>query len=116
MIENTKKNHRPDWVMGGNPNAILAQEAEGQKQLCASQQLPKDGLRPEKAAQHGIVIVGPSAGDDLFVDVQLPEGWQIKPTDHSMWSELQDADGKRIAMIFYKAAFYDRTAFIRFEH
>ena len=50
--------------------------------------------------------------DDLFVNVTLPPSWQVNPTDHSMWSELVDSDGVVRAQIFYKAAFYDRSAFI----
>ncbi len=48
--------------------------------------------------------------DDLFINVVLPDGWQKKPTDHSMWSDLVDERGRKRANIFYKAAFYDRSA------
>ena len=61
----------------------------------------------------GITIVGQY--DDLFYDVQLPEGWEIKATDHSMWNDLFDDKGRKRANFFYKAAFYDRDAFINFE-
>lgn len=94
---------------------IERQEAQGQRQLAASSQLPTDGLTPEWAAECGITIAQPSDGDPLFTDVQLPEGWAIKPTEHSMWSDLVDADGEKRAAIFYKAAFYDRRAFLRPE-
>lgn len=61
----------------------------------------------------GIVIV--EAYDDLFWNVNLPEGWEIKATDHSMWNNLFDNKGKKRANFFYKAAFYDRDAFINFD-
>lgn len=61
----------------------------------------------------GIIIAGEY--DDLFYNVQLPEGWQIKATDHSMWNDLVDDKGRKRANFFYKAAFYDRDAFINFE-
>lgn len=38
------------WVMGGNPNAILAQEAEGQKEVETGDVLPKEMTDKEKAA------------------------------------------------------------------
>jgi hypothetical protein len=60
----------------------------------------------------GIVIL--EAYDDLFWNVQLPEGWEIKATDHTMWNELLDNKGRRRASFFYKASFYDRDAFINF--
>lgn len=96
-------------ILGNNPSrAIEAQEADGQRELCASAQLPTDGI--DGAIALGIEVIGPSKGDPLFHDVRLPEGWQIKPTDHSMWSELVDDKGRKRAGIFYKAAFYDRKA------
>ncbi len=53
--------------------------------------------------------------DDLFWNVRLPEGWETKATDHTMWNELLDAQGRKRGTFFYKAAFYDRSAFINFE-
>lgn len=62
----------------------------------------------------GIKIV--DTYDDLFYTVELPEGWKIEATDHSMWNNLIDNQGRKRANFFYKAAFYDRDAFINFEH
>lgn len=103
-------------VVFGGSGAIESQEAQGQQQLTQSSQLPTHGLTKEMAEKHGIAIVGQSAGDPLFQDVVLPDGWKIQPTDHSMWSDLLDASGQKVAGIFYKAAFYDRCASIRFTH
>ena len=61
----------------------------------------------------GITIVGEY--DDLFYNVQLPEGWEIKATDHPMWNDLFDDKGRKRANFFYKATFYDRDAFINFD-
>jgi len=61
----------------------------------------------------GITIV--EEYDDLFWNVTLPEGWEIKATDHSMWNNLFDDKGRKRADFFYKAAFYDRDAFINFS-
>ena len=62
----------------------------------------------------GIRIVGKY--DDLFYSVELPEGWEIEATGHSAWSDLIDNKGRKRASFFYKAAFYDRDAFINFSH
>ena len=67
----------------------------------------------EQYEKMGIIII--DEHDDLFWNVKLPEGWEIKATDHTMWNELRDNKGRKRAMFFYKAAFYDRDAFIRFE-
>ena len=61
----------------------------------------------------GITIV--EEYDDLFWSVALPEGWKIEATDHSMWNNLFDNKGRKRANFFYKAAFYDRDAFINFD-
>lgn len=53
--------------------------------------------------------------DDLFWNVRLPDGWEVKATDHAMWNELRDDKNRKRATFFYKAAFYDRSAFINFE-
>ncbi len=42
----------------------------------------------------------------------LPQGWRKEATKHHMWSVLRDERGRPRANIFYKAAFYDRSAHI----
>ena len=119
-INNTEvKQH---WLFGALPGSIEAQEKEGQRQLAASNQLPKKGNCNYKEVEAkpiyeamGIKVLGDSAGDPLFVDVELPEGWKIQPTGHDMWSYLLDQNGHKRAGIFYKAAFYDRRADVTFE-
>ena len=92
---------------------IEAQEAQGQKDFVASETVPIDCPK-EKLEELGFVFGEKS--DDLFVNVQMPNGWKKIPTEHSMWTELQDETGKVRASIFYKAAFYDRCAFLRLEN
>lgn len=48
--------------------------------------------------------------DDLFIAVTFPAGWKKVATEHSMWSDLVDPQGRKRGGIFYKAAFYDRKA------
>lgn len=120
-INNTANDPKTEWLFGGNPNAIEQQEAQGQKDLSDSTQLPRivnypRGANPvELYSKMGITVLTTSKGDDLFMGVKLPAGWKVQPTDHSMWSDLIDNEGKKRASIFYKAAFYDRDAFINFE-
>lgn len=115
-ITNTAKHDaHVEWLCGGNPKAIEDQERCGQAELVRSCQLPTNGLA-EIATKLGIKVLRQSAGDAIFSDVELPEGWKIRVTDHSMWSELIDTNGAVRARIFYKAAFYDRSAFIMEEN
>lgn len=119
-ITNTEQegfNH--DWLFGQHPTGIEIQESIGQRELLQSSQLPvrmgQDGIAKEKYKSLGIEVIGLSKGDDLFFDVVLPTGWVKDGTGHSMWSNLKNEKGEIIAEIFYKAAFYDRDAFIRFN-
>ena len=105
---------------GKDPSeAIERQEARGQRTAVREQWLPKHlrGFKREDARQKyeafGIKVLG--VVDDLFFKVELPEGWEIIPEEDSCyWSSLYDASGKAVARFFYKAAFYDRDAFIGF--
>lgn len=98
-----------DSITVGTGNAIEMQEAQGQRSFVASETLPMDGPKaPLEAA--GVKFLHPVEGDPIFQFVQLPEGWKKKATDHAMWSELVDDKGRKRAGIFYKAAFYDRSA------
>lgn len=101
---------------------IEGQEKRGQTELVNSTQLPsKHGGHGEKGSafmqyeKMGIKVISITKGDELFCDVQLPEGWKKRSTGHSMWNELVDNKGRVRATFFYKAAFYDRDAFIHFE-
>lgn len=100
-------------VISETPGGIELQEARGQRDFVASETLPIkcNGCKP--AALEAMGIVFGDLVDDLFIQVQLPEGWKKVLTDHSMWSKLVDEKGRKRASIFYKAAFYDRGAFIR---
>jgi hypothetical protein len=99
------------WIMGGNPGAIEAQEAAGQQDLVNSEVLPTEVQgRREDFEKMGIVFGEPVKGDPIFTHCTLPTGWEKRPTDHSMWSDLVDDKGRKRAGIFYKAAFYDRSA------
>lgn len=101
-----------NFLVAATPGGIEAQEKAGQAALCASAQLPKPtkyhGNTQEQFEKIGIVFGAPV--DDLFVSVTLPAGWKVQPTNHSMWSDLLDEQGRKRAGIFYKAAFYDRKA------
>lgn len=97
-------------IIASTPGGIEAQEAAGQRSFVNSETLPKD-MRPEdRAALEAVGAVFGNDKDDLFVNVTLPVGWSKRATDHSMWSELVDDKDRKRANIFYKAAFYDRSA------
>ena len=99
-------------IIASTPGGIEAQEAQGQQDFVANETLPIkfNYCTREQIEAMGIVYGDPV--DDLFVEVTLPDGWHKQPTGHSMWSYLLDDQGRKRASIFYKAAFYDRRAFI----
>jgi hypothetical protein len=120
-IQNTEKDDSMHLLALVNPNIIYFQEAHGQQQLVNSEQLPTKINHPhglsmvEVYKKLGFEVGIEDKNDPLFIECKMPEGWKIKPTEHSMWSDLIDNNGSTRASIFYKAAFYDRDAFINFE-
>ena len=104
-------------LIAATPGGIEAQEARGQTILCSNELLPKKmyNIKREEMESLGFRFHDTPNDDPLFVHVSLPEGWTKRPTEHSMWSELVDQEGKVRAKIFYKAAFYDRRADLSWE-
>lgn len=96
-----------NFLVAATPGGIEAQEAQGQKTLCASSNFPKECHRPT-FEKMGLVFGDPV--DDIFVSVTFPDGWRIQACEHYMHSQLVDSQGRSRAHIFYKAAFYDRSA------
>lgn len=94
-------------MIGDLGTAITNQEKRGQSELARRQLLPIQCPRAELETL-GVKFGEPA--DDLFYNVELPQGWKIEATDHSMHSNLVDDKGRARGGIFYKAAFYDRSA------
>lgn len=124
-VENTaltaSENPLRTLVQTMGDGGIERMEERGTKQLTESSVLPTDGLvekhtrgtpHAEWAAKCGIKILDVVEGDSVFVNVELPEGWKQERTDHGMHNSLVDEQGRKRASIFYKAAFYDRSAHI----
>lgn len=84
-------------------------EASGQQQLVGSSRLPAEGDWDGLVAL-GFVKGDPVAGDPLFVEATAPVAWVRRSMDHSLHSEIFDDRGLPRVGIFYKAAFYDRSA------
>jgi len=103
-------------IILGAGESILRQEKQGQRSFVNSETLPTDMGRYSKynvkeiLEDAGIKFLGEVEGDPMFQYVELPTGWKKLPTDHSMHSKLVDEKGRERANIFYKAAFYDRSA------
>lgn len=120
-ITNTAKQspltHLMDALLLGNTPAIELSEKRGQQELTQSQLLPAqctDETR-EALAAWGVVRGEPLPDDPLFCPATLPEGWTVEAAEHPMWSWLLDDKGRTRAKIFYKAAFYDRSAYIHWQ-
>ena len=117
-IENTTARMQdPEWLgflaeamMGGSSAPIERQERDGQRQLVNSDRLP--AKMGDQAAYEALGFTfGPvDEHDPLFRPATLPAGWERKATDHSMGSVIVDTLGRERVSIFYKAAFYDRSA------
>lgn len=100
------------FLIASVPGGIEAQEAAGQADLVADTILPSKVNYGTKAQFEAMGIVFGNPVDNLFVEAKLPIGWKKEATGHSLWSNLLDDKGRERATIFYKAAFYDRDAFL----
>ncbi len=97
--------------MGNHSRYIEEQESAGQAQLVNSTVLPID-TRGRDADFEALGFTFGERVDELFREATLPEGWTRKGSEHAMWSHLVDEQGRERVSIFYKAAFYDRCAFM----
>lgn len=97
----------------GQGSFIEDMEARGQRELTSqTSKLPTEGSKDPAWAKMGVLYGEPDKDDPKFSFVQLPAGWVLRPTDHSMWNQLLDDKGRVRGKMFYKAAFYDRRATI----
>ncbi len=97
-----------------NPKVIEKDEDRGSAQLVASEVLPKSDTKTwEILKSMGIKLGENVPGDPLFVYAELPEGWSKKRSEgDSRGSYIVDSEGRTRAIMFYKAASYDRFASI----
>lgn len=105
--------HLAKVMLMGSSESIVHSEAVGQQELVASTLLPVENTDRTVMEAWGIEFGEPLPDDPLFCEARLPAGWSRKETEHPMWSVVIDDKGHERAEIFYKAAFYDRRAFVR---
>ena len=101
-------------VTGSPASFIERQESDGQRQLVNSDRLPARFNSGEQAEFEalGFTFGDPDPDDPMFRPATLPTGWKRKGSDHAMWSYIVDEHDRERVSIFYKAAFYDRDAFM----
>lgn len=92
----------------GIPPDIIEQERRGLDELLASDVLPVRGSGHPALAM--IEWGEPVPDDPLFRFAWLPEGWSRRATEDHRTFEVVDDAGAARAVVFYKAAFYDRKA------
>jgi hypothetical protein len=119
-IENTSSRDPMLHLLGamsdGSSGYIEGMEAAGQRQLVSSASLPtKTGGNDPAFLALGFTFGVPDTSDSLFRAATLPDGWTKRGSDHAMWSYILDEHGRQRVSIFYKAAFYDRRAFMRLD-
>lgn len=123
MVEDTSSHdprvHLAGMDVEGPSGYVSGMESAGQRELVSSNQLP----RQAEPSWDEFEAIGIRRGEDvdgadgLFCEASLPEGWTRQPREHPMWSRLVDERGIERVVVFYKAAFNDREAFMRMiEH
>jgi hypothetical protein len=99
------------------PGAVEATEKAGQAAFVADATALPVKIRPPDT-EAAFVALGFTFGepiDGVFREATLPPGWVKVATGHDMWSEIHDETGRKRVAVFYKAACYDRNAFMRLE-
>lgn len=120
-IENTADRDPAHHILGmigdDTTRYITSMESAGQSQLVNSTSLPTEILHCTEADVLALgITLGPvDPNDKLFLEATLPEGWTKKASDHAMWSKVVDEHGRPRLSIFYKAAYYDRSAHMSVE-
>lgn len=98
------------FEIASTPGGIEHHEAEGQQRFVATDKMPLE-LNPDRASFEALGFTFGKQLDDIFIEATLPPGWTKRASpNHSMWSYIYDETGKKRVSIFYKAAFYDRSA------
>ncbi len=94
-----------------------AEEMERYEQRVAVRnvQLAKN-MRPNKEEWEKLGFMFFETEDSVLYNAKLPEGWSIQKTEHSMWNDIVDDQGRLRATMFYKGSFYDRNAHMRLEN
>ena len=102
-------------TMSGENNVIEHMEAEGQQEAVRNTMMAKD-MSPSKEEWEKLGFAFTDLPDDKVLCIAtLPEGWELKATSHSMWNDIIDRNGMKRGSMFYKAAFYDRCAYMTVE-
>jgi hypothetical protein len=102
--------HMLGAMSDGTGDYITGMEATGQRQLVNSDRLPTKGSDDPVLLELGFTFGEPDPGDPMFRPATLPPGWKRKGSEHAMWSYIEDERGIERVAIFYKAAYYDRSA------
>jgi hypothetical protein len=100
-----------NFLAASSPGGIEAQEAAGQRELTSNfNRLPLNMREREREIAEKLGFVFGEPIDEVFVSVTPPDGWTLRPTEHSYHSDIIDTQGNVRGGMFYKAAFYDRRA------
>jgi heme exporter protein D len=99
---------------GNAGKAIEQQQKQKQKQQQKLNKIPKvlKGGLTFKELEEKFNFFFIEEVDDLFFKAHLPEGWKME-TEGEFWTSLLNKEGEPVFSIFHKAAYYDRSAFMR---
>lgn len=110
------KSFLAEAMFTGTDDSVRRQETDGQQSFIGSDTLPTDIGRYSSYDEKqilknvGFKFFEVVEDDPIFQYVKLPEGWRKEQGGDSRWTKLIDNKGRVRANIFYKAAFYDRSA------
>jgi hypothetical protein len=95
-------------MSGGSARAIDERIVADQIERVVSDTLPTKGL--SDLAAFGIEVLRPVPNDSLLSFVKMGD-WKKRRTDHPMWTEVLDPQG-RVRALSFSGPFYDRDEFL----
>lgn len=102
-----------NFIAASTPGGIEAQERAGQIRASFEETLPQEMSADDRAVLERLGFVFGGVTDKTFFKCKFPPGWRKQPTTHAMHSNLLDGQGRVRGSIFFKAAFYDYSAYLR---
>jgi hypothetical protein len=119
--EDIRKSSTITNASGQSPQFILTGEECSQRAIAESEtwllakkmnRISQDNRTVKDTLEAlGFTVLGET--DDLFFQVQPPEGWTKETQGY--WTTVKDQNGNERITQFFKGAFYDRDAFLNIQ-
>ncbi len=97
-------------IFGGEPDVLDHMNIEERRNALNSVMMAKR-MKPSKEEweQLGFTFTD-IPDDDILCRATLPKGWTLEETDHCLWTDIKDENGRIRGSMYYNSLPYDRSA------